>query len=200
MAATFVRGRCNTLEYRHWSEWMDAAATLTQRYCAAMPDAEDDDPFLYNEAASVSLLAAAAACAGHVGLAEYSMIKANRENRAHGNGRGDFWMLAGGRSWSFEFKQRNPVTPPSGRLVSYMEAARICARQIPKGSSNAAVAGLIVPLQWIEAGERRNRDENIERARQNLHAFAEDCDYVWHLTGRAAAPETWFLFKVVRRW
>ena len=191
------KGRRNTLEYRAWTNWLKAADRLAKRYCAEM---EDDDPFAYNETASVSALAAAAACAGYVGLAEFSTAKAIGANRAHAWGRSDFWMLAEGRSWAFEFKQWSPYTAPYKRLVSHMAAAETCARKILSGDADRAVAGLIVPLYYIRKGKRSSRDEVLQRARANLGTVAGECDFAWTVGGANGAPETWLLFKIVRKW
>ena len=198
MAGPFCwKGRRNTLEYKAWTKWLTAADRLTKGYCAAI---EEDDPFAYNETASVSILAAAAACAGYVGLADFSTLKASRENRAHGPGRSDFWMKAEGREWAFEFKQWMPVTAPGKRLRSHMAAAEGCARKIVKGSADGAVAGLIVPLYWIEKGKRGTRGDVLKRARANLTEFAEECDFAWTVGGADGAPETWLLFRIVKKW
>lgn len=195
--AVYRKGRRNTLEYKAWSKWLDAADALTMRYCRAM---EDDDPFAYDETASVSILAAAAACAGYVGLAEFSTRKASRENRAHGPGRSDFWMQAEGRAWAFEFKQWMPVTAPRKRLVSHMAAAKGCAERIVKGQLDGVIAGLIVPLYWIEKGKRSTIEDVLQRARTNLEAFAGECHFTWTIGGAGGARETWLLFKIVRKW
>lgn len=191
------KGRRNTLEYKAWSEWLDAADALTRRYCRAM---EEDDPFAYNETASVSILASAAACAGYVGLADFSTRKASRENRAHGPGRSDFWMEAEGRAWAFEFKQWMPVTAPRKRLVSHMAAAERCAKTIVRSRSDGVIAGLIVPLYWIKEGKRSTSEVVLQRARTNLEAFASECDFAWTVGGAGGARETWLLFKIVRTW
>ncbi|HEY0311832.1 MAG TPA: hypothetical protein VGC56_04995 [Allosphingosinicella sp.] len=195
--AVYKSGRRNTLEYRVWSEWLEAADRLAKRYCGAI---DGDDPFAYNECASVSVLAAAAACAGFVGLAEFSTAKASRENRGRAPGRSDFWMKAAGREWAFEFKQWLPVTAPKKRLESRMNAAETCAKHILSGSADAAVAGLIVPLYYIVDGVRANREQVIERARKNLGEFAKTCDFAWTVGGGKKGLETWLLFRVARRW
>jgi hypothetical protein len=110
---------------------------LANRFCSQV---EEDDPFAYNEAASVSVLAAAAACAGYVGLAEFSTAKAIGENREHGWGRSDFWMQANQRSWAFEFKQWSP-SPRGKRLISHMAAAERCAKKIVHADADGAIAG-----------------------------------------------------------
>jgi len=197
LGAVCWKGHRSTLEFKAWSEWLNAADALTKRYCRAM---EEDDPFAYNETASVSVLAAAAACAGHISLADFSTRKASRENRAHGPGRSDFWMQAAGRSWAFEFKQWMPVTAPRKRLVSHMSAAEACAKKIVKGQSDGVIAGLIVPLYWIEKGKRSTSEDVLQRARTNLEKFAAGCDFAWSIGGACVERETWLLFNIVRKW
>jgi hypothetical protein len=81
-----------------------------------------------------------------------------------------------------------------------MAAAERCAKKIVHADADGAIAGLIVPLYWIEKSARRSRDEVLERARANLGEFAHGCNFAWTVGGADGAPETWLLFKIVRRW
>src|SRR4051794_31988385 len=86
---------------RDWDAWMDAADELYLRFVKLV----GESPFTYHEVASVGFLAAAAAMAGFVPLAEYEIVKRAREDkRARVDGRADFWFSSMARSYSFEFK------------------------------------------------------------------------------------------------
>src|SRR5690349_242338 len=74
-----------TIEARLWPRWMKAADTLVSRFAHF-----DDDPFSYNETASVSLLCSAATRCGYLAFAEYATTKRGRKDkRERGHGRCD---------------------------------------------------------------------------------------------------------------
>ena len=187
----------NTREFKAWSRWMEAVADLSGRYARHVTN---DDPFAYNETASVSVLAAAAACAGYVGLAEFSTAKTREGQHEPAHGRSDFWMKAEGRSWAFEFKQWTGTTPASKRLISFMRKAEVCARQIAKGDADRSVAGLIIPLYHIRKSKRGNKAANRARAGLLMAEFAANCDYVWEVRPEDETPSTYFMFNIVHRW
>lgn len=196
--AKFLKGDRRRLEYQVWTKWLDSASKLANRFSKAT---DDDDPFAYNETASVSILASAAHCAGFVALAEFSTDKAAAKGaKSQRRGRSDLWMQADGKSWAFEFKQFNPIgaASPSGRLQKYMDMAKTCADVILRKDADCTVAGLIWPLYWIGQSNLRDFEDRIARAEQRLGQFIEDeCDYAWRIDGVAGAPPTYLLFKLV---
>jgi hypothetical protein len=88
-AITFLNGDRRTAEYRAWTPWLKAVSALVARFAGELAD----DPLAYNETASVSLLAAGAAKAGHLGIAEFSTVKGHKADGA------DLRMAAATSGW-----------------------------------------------------------------------------------------------------
>lgn len=198
----FVNGDKKKAEYTIWSSWLAKAAKLVDRHISCV---NDDDPFAYNETASVALLASAAALAGHVALAEYSVTKIDSEKASSGklkkrerNGRGDLWLHAKGRDWAFEFKQRNSVgvSRANGRLKSHFDAAEKCAKKI-NGEEGTPVAGLIVSLFFIEDVEDEDDKDRVAKdAASEIERFAKEQDLLcWKITPPEGRRPTYFLFR-----
>lgn len=182
-----IQGSGRRVEAQAWQQWLEEAGQLLGRF-----DYEEwDDPFAYNETASVSLLAAAAARIGALTLAEFSVTKKGFEDsRTRSNGRADFWMrMPKGRAWSFEFKQITFGAITAGRLREQMAAANKCASKLLRYGPEHLVAGLIVPLYYVEAARRG-------KARGLLEDFAVECDFAWHLHAPNEGPETFLFFDI----
>lgn len=201
----FINGDKSGDEYPEWSNWLAKAAKLVDRHISCV---DDDDPFAYNETASVALLASAAALAGHVALAEYSVTKIDAEKASSGklkkrkrNGRGDLWLHAGGQDWAFEFKQRNSVgvSRANGRLQSLLNDAERCAKQIYQKKEGTPVAGLIVSLYFIEDVKPKNaKDRLAEAAAFEIERFAKEQDLLcWKITPPEGRRPTYFMFRSV---
>lgn len=191
---TLVNGDARTTEFRVWSEWMAKAAFLFDRHLSLW---DDDDPFSYNETASVAFLASAAALAGHVALAECCTEKLSaaadtakaRKRKRHG--RGDLWLYTEKSGWAFEFKQRLSVgvSRGNGRLKSRMAAARKCAEQVIEKVDGQPVAAMIVSLYWIE------NDDAATRAGEEIERFArENVAFCWRIAPPANRRPTYLLF------
>ena len=196
--ANCLKGDNRTLEYKVWSKVADQTAKLITRYLEQVSTPEQpDDPFAYNETASVSVLSAAAAMAGYVGLAEFATTKAalGNVNRGQSLGRSDFWMSAEKRSWAFEFKQWCPVSAPSKRLRSYMKKAEECAGQILENDADVSVAGLIIPFFYLDKKKTGSR----EQARKNIEDFLSECDFAWEFNDKSRSIETYLMLNIVRR-
>lgn len=185
-----LKGDRRTAAYKAWRPWLEAAARLVKRF----DDELDDDPFAYNETASVSLLASAAAQVGYLGLAEFGVTKGHRHNRRLTvDGRCDFWMAGETTTWGFEFKQRSPtdrLTPsiPLRGMEEAMEAAR-CLRH---DEADERVGGLIVPLYWIED------EADLVDACAALTAFAKHCEFAWRIPAPGdSSGDTFLFFSVV---
>lgn len=190
--ARCLRADARKLERREWQTWLAEAAKLAVRF-----DQElwGDDPFSYNETASVSLLCAAAAKAGHLSLAEFSTTKKAAHNwRKRAPGRADFWMLGtAGRSWAFEFKQLTRGAVTIKRLQKKMVESRKSAACVREAEADVAVAGLIVPLFYIDPS-------HLPAAHERLERFAQECDAAWRLEGAAdGRPEVYLFFDLMRR-
>lgn len=188
-------------EARIWDRWMYQAAAYADRYYT---EAGEDDPFAYNEAASVSHLSSAAALAGYLGLAEWSTEKNSRlDGRKRSHGRSDFWLFADGVSWSFEFKQIRGGSIGPKRLSTSMQEAISCAKQTRKWDADCAVAGLIISLAWWEDVAER------KKIRTRIYKFIEenkDKDFLaWLISGPDEVAdglrpcETFLIFDIVKR-
>jgi hypothetical protein len=184
-----LAGKRNSLEYRLWSPWMEAASELADRFIDLDPD---DDPFAYNETASVSFLCTAAGQAGYIALAEYATTKkAMKDHRRSAPGRCDLWLHAEQVEWAFEFKRLFPRQFPRKRLDTAWNAAMGCAGCLRKDAADRRVGGLIVSLYWMEEQIR-------ERTRGLARSFAKECDLAWEITTkRAVAPDTFLMFGLV---
>ncbi len=179
-------------EYRAWAPWLEATAALVSRFDREL----GDDPLGYNETASVSLLAAGAAQAGHLGIAEFSVVKGHKaDRRIPANGRCDFWMRGDRKSWGFEFKQRAPARVTDAFWLKAMDEAKACARCLRPSGADERVAGLIVSLG-------RHEPHDLEPSRAKLRELAALCDYAWELrTTGGVASDTFFFFEIIgRRW
>ena len=160
---------------------------------------DDDDPFAYNETASVSLLAAAGSLAGHVALAECTTKKLTgstsaKAKRRERHGRADLWLHTSEKNWAFEFKQRMNVgvSRANGRLHSHLDAARKCASDVIKGPDGDPVAGLIVSLFFVDD------DVKAAKAGNEIEAFAKnEVDFCWRLQPQDGMRPTYFLFDLV---
>jgi hypothetical protein len=193
-----VKGDKRTIECRVWSDWMSQAALLLDRHQDLWGG--DDDPFSYNETASVAFLAAAGALAGHVALADCCTEKlppaadTSKARKRRRHGRGDLWVHTERRGWAFEFKQRMSVgvSRSTGRLKSQTKAARECARQVIRKVDGEPVAGLIVSLYWVED------DDAARRAADEIERFAhENVAFCWRLAPPAGRRQTYLLFDPV---
>lgn len=193
----FISGKTNTLEYTIWQDWLKKTAKLVDRHIAKW---KKDDPFAYNETASVALLAAAGSMAGHVTLAECTTEKLTQSEKdpdkvkqRKRHGRADLWLHTDRRHWAFEFKQRLSVgaSRANGRLQYYMTEAQRCARQVVEREDGVPVAGLIVSLYFIED------DLVAERAESELMKFAIDGSYYcWCIRPPNQRRATYFLFSL----
>jgi hypothetical protein len=183
--ATRIRGNAGSLEARVWQQWLDEAAQLVSRF-----DVEDnDDPFAYNETASVSLLCSAAARIGCLPLAEFTVRKKGvKDSRRRSNGRADFWMRETGRDWAFEFKQITYGSITLGRIRKTMRAADECAKKLLRYGPEHMISGLVVPLYYTDAREK---------AREKLETFKDECSFAWHLLSTDDGPETFLFFNQI---
>ena len=179
-----LQGDKRTIEHRDWSVWLTALGTLVSRFDQEV----EDDALAYNETASVSMMAGAAALAGYLGMAEFYTKKGHRDDRRFAaDGRCDFWMASDARSWGFEFKQRTPKRLTPAIPLRAMEEAQDCARSLRKTEANQRVAGLIVSLCKIE-------EDDLEDARASLRAFGLERDFAWELRGQGGWASDTFLF------
>ena len=172
-----------TLEFRFWPKWMMAVEDLASDFAKV-----SDDPFGYNETASVSLLCSAAARCGYLALAEYATTKRGRDDkRERAAGRCDMYLLAENHDWEFEFKQFYPWSVPRRRLDSWWGAAVDSARCLDGSGAERSIAGLVVNFYNLEP-------KHYDRARSVLIEFATKRQFAWHLTSRQASVTDTFIF------
>lgn len=181
-----LSGKESTREYRYFQPWLDRAAEITREFATTY----DDDPFAYNETASVSLLCSAAVSAGYLALAEFIQNKRARfDHRRHVPGRWDLWLATDNWQWGLEFKQlRGRFTPE--RLASTMQEATACARAIARVETNCRMGVLIASL--------RSDTPRRDRARTNLRDFAAMVDHAWLIDVEDDDRETYFFFRYVQ--
>lgn len=100
-----LAGDGRSREVRHWTEWLRRVPAIRRKFCQW---SDDFDPFHSNEAASVAVLANAAAKAGYLAHTEYVAVKRHAtRGRPFRQGRCDLWVADVERevSWAFEVKQ-----------------------------------------------------------------------------------------------
>jgi hypothetical protein len=172
-----------TAESRIWPKWMGSADQIVSAFAEL-----DDDPFGYNETASVSLLCSAAARCGYLALAEYATTKRGRDNKKKSApGRCDLYLDAQGHDWEFEFKQFFPWSVPRRRLQSWWGKAVESAECLRKDGARHLIAGLLVNFYNLPADQH-------DRGRTVLGEFAKQRQFAWHFPARSHAVTDTFLF------
>jgi hypothetical protein len=177
-----LTGKEHGPEFRLWSSWVATAAKMRRGWIRSAPT---DDPFAYNETASLSFLACAAGRAGFLALADYCTPK-----RHSSNGRCDFWLAAERYEWVFEFKQAAPWgTPEQSRawVASQWQSARSAAGQLIEQAGVRSFAGLVVTSYWVD-GRTRGRHDRL--VREFLEANAT---FAWKLSPIAPGRPTVFI-------
>ncbi len=141
-------GDRRTSRHKALEKWMIESAKLRRRFFLEM----EDDPFHYNETATVSFLTGSAYAAGGVALAEYYAVK-RRKDRLIENSRGrdDLYVAFGELDWICEFKQIWTPTP-SVLKNTFVDAQR-CARQTKTDDKSPGTA-VIVARIWEKHSEK----------------------------------------------
>jgi hypothetical protein len=184
IVAELLHGNRSRKEYLCFQPWLDKAAQLTADFARDY----DDDPFAYNETASVSLLCSAAVAHGYLALAEFMQLKrARHDRRSYAPGRWDLWVAANKYQWGIEFKQIRSRFMPD-RIEAAMEEARACAVDIVKNHTDRRMACLIASL--------RSDSPNRDRARKNLTEYNGSA-YAWRIDLNDDDRETYLFFDYV---
>lgn len=179
-----MKGDRRRSEYKDWAPWLAALSALVAEFDNEL----SDDPLSYNETASVSLLAGAAARAGYLGIAEFSVVKGRRMDlRRAAIGRCDFWMSAKRNTYGFEFKQLNKSQFTLSDWSNAMRAADECASCLRPSEADVRVSGLIVSLWHHEPCA-------LDGAISTLKNAATECDFAWRISGVGAEASDAFLF------
>ncbi|WP_298325428.1 hypothetical protein [Asticcacaulis sp.] len=166
---------------------MNSAAELAHEFSKL-----EDDPFRYNETATVSLLIAAAARVELLALAEF--VSTKRVQKLPSNGRCDLWICGRQLSWAFEVKQikyRGGVHRPA-TILKWVEKACQAARELTHHEADKRFGLLVISLHDAE---------QIEAAFiKNLESIVSKVDYAWQIaSGSDFTGDTFLLFKEVHK-
>lgn len=188
-----LRGHKGTRRHKTLLKWIDEAATLRKRFHS---EVDGDDPFGYNETATVSLLTGAAFAAGGLALAEYVSTKRRRGKlNENANGRDDLYVSLNDLDWIFEFKQI--FRPIPSVLIEAFSNARSCAQQVRTADGSRGTAVLIVKI-WDEYTE-----EIQQKYRKNVAEFllknADMIDAAFSISNADGEADVFILFSDFKR-
>jgi len=171
----WIKGDARRSEASSWANWLGKVPHIRRQFAKAI----DDDPLLYNETASVGVLASAASRAGMLALAEYSAVKrGDGRGRPHRHGRCDLWLCdtAIDVSWAFEFKQIFCAPDPRrGTIAAALERACADARRVHPLEADRCFGALLV-----SAYEGLSLSSS---AVERIEAVAEDATFACKLGG-----------------
>ncbi|MBW4329658.1 hypothetical protein KY084_02060 [Stakelama sp. CBK3Z-3] len=140
-----LTGDKRTREVKHWTQWLRQVPGIRRKFCRWT---EDFDPFHSNEAASVAVLANAAAKAGYLAHTEYVALKRHpSRGRPFRQGRCDLWIadVDNELSWAFEVKQHFAAAKiRQSTFNSRLERACNDAKDVDRDEANSRVGCLIV--------------------------------------------------------
>lgn len=143
-AITTLAGDGRTREVKHWTEWLRRVPAIRRKFCRW---SDDFDPFHSNEAASVAVLANAAAQAGYLAHTEYVALKRHpTRGRPFRPGRCDLWVadVDNEISWAFEVKQHFAAAKiRQGTFDARLERARRDANQVDRDEADRRAGCLI---------------------------------------------------------
>lgn len=171
MRAKCLQADKRRIEYKSWERWMSSASKISKQFYDVM----NDDPFAYNETASVSVLSAAAAKMNMLSIAEYDSRKRHRSDlRVKARGRCDLWMAGTDKAWAFEFKQAPRGNITRGALERLGEQAERAARRLYAREADERVAGLILSTYYLDQDQKGDVQE---MARE----YAKEWHYAWEI-------------------
>jgi hypothetical protein len=140
-----LTGDGRTREVKHWTQWLRRVPEIRRKFCRWT---EDFDPFHSNEAASVAVLANAAAKAGYLAHTEYVALKRHpSRGRPFRQGRCDLWIadVDSNLSWAFEVKQHFAAAKiRQSTFDAHLERARQDANDVDRHEADLRVGCLIV--------------------------------------------------------
>lgn len=159
MSVHFIKSNTEAVDHEKWRQWLISVAKLRKKY---LDNEEGVDPFDFNEAASVSIMASAAYDCGGYALAEYISEKRHKlDRKLKSNGRDDLYVVLNDEGWVFECKQLFRPTP--SKLKLQFKAARKCAKRTDCMEEERGVAVLIIYITnyYLEKGLQKKYIENI---------------------------------------
>lgn len=185
-----LKGAKNTDEIRLWPKWLRAASRLASDWCVLK-----DDPFAYNEAATVSLLTAAAVKVEMLALAEFVVTKrAKLDRRKNVRGRCDLWICSKEVSWAFECKQKfyDGAAHKADTIVGWLDHAHNDAKHVAHRESDKRFGLLIISTYFVDEIEPEFIEAILDASK---HA-----DFAWALTPDSeSAGITYLLLKEVQK-
>lgn len=175
-----------TKAFKLFDQWLPSVPSQRNKFLEFDPD---EDPFLYNETASVGLLAGAASQAGLIALNEYFAYK-RRPGRGRPKfiGRCDLWIAQPREHMSvaFEFKQKwSDATIGPIVLGNSLFQACEAASELDPREADHKIGALI-----ISAIRPHTRDEILEPSVRSLLAYV---DYACKIGGGCVS--VWLLMK-----
>jgi hypothetical protein len=178
---------------RIWLQWMQAAQEVYSRFTDR--DAEDvDDPFSYNERASVGVLVSAAERAGLMSMAEFCTHKGDKNdgNMTH---RCDLWIADQDWSheWAFEFKQVWAYDPKG--VLAGLKAARQDAEKLQEDSVGKRAYGVIVSFGQVSDAPASRRDAAIEALRDFIYKDLASEYFVHEFGSGTLLPPTFIILR-----
>lgn len=186
--AQVLKVRNGSLESSLWHEWLSMAAVLTKHF----DEVSQEDPFAFNETASVSILVAASVKAGMLAISDYSAKKRSKiDGRVRSKGRVDLWLWSQKRTWAIEFKQWMPEkrVPSFSELLKLLQSARRDANLVAKDEAKFRYGALLIPTYWIDA-------DHADALRERLLEFVTESDAAWIIDPDTKhAGQTYIYFK-----
>lgn len=180
-------GDGRTREVKRWADWLQHVPTIRQRF---IEWSDDFDPFHFNEAASVAVLANAASKADFLAHTEYAALKRHpSRGRPFRNGRCDLWLAdpQAGLSWAFEVKQLFAAPKVrEGTFWKSLERAYADAKSVDRDEADRRVGCLImVP---------RNKEDE-QSFSSHFDALCSEADLAYRIGGGRCA--IWLAFNFV---
>ena len=183
-----LAGDKRTREVKRWTEWLRRVPAIRRKFCRW---ADDFDPFHWNEAASVAVLANAAAQAGYLSHTEYVALKRNpTRGRPFRRGRCDLWVadVKNELSWAFEVKQHFAAARTrESTLDARLEKALKDAQAVDRAEADRRVGCLIV----VPRQDTTQNSDHIER----FDRLCERADVAFRIGG--GLGPIWFAFALV---
>ena len=142
---TMLAGDGRSREAKQWPKWFAKVPSIRQKFYVW---SNDFDPFQFNEASSVAVLANAATLAGYLSQTEYIVDKRHStRGRPWRNGRCDLWVAdpKSEHSWAFEAKQHFAATNlREETFLKHLQRAYNDAKAVDRNEADDLVGCLIV--------------------------------------------------------
>lgn len=163
--------------YNIFHKWFEKISELIEKYSEI-----DDNPFYYNETASVSFFASTAMMVGMLSLAEFSCqkIDSKKLQKAKKNGRSDLWVYEEklAEHWFFEFKSMWINKNFSDHIIkNCIDAAKKDAKEIYTSMAHKRFAVALftdVYSYYNKAEKNRDKSERLKNNQEIFEKFIED--------------------------